>query len=56
MSYKGLDEFKQCHRQFIDYIERSFSVIADVYKIELPVSEIAYIYDIIHLRINDLEV
>lgn len=56
MSYKGLDEFKQCHRQFIDYVLKSFSVIANIYKIEIPVSEIGYIYDIIHLRINDLKV
>mgnify|MGYP000844607809 FL=1 len=55
MSYKGLDEFKQCHGQFINYVEESFSVIADVYKIEIPVSEIAYIYDIINLKISDLK-
>jgi sigma-54 dependent transcriptional regulator of gfr operon len=54
MTYKGLDEFKQCHEQFINYVIKSFSVIADVYKVEIPVSEIGYIYDIIHLKINDL--
>ncbi len=54
-SYKGLDEFKQCHGQFINFAEESFSVIADVYKVEVPVSEIAYIYDIINLKINDFK-
>jgi sigma-54 dependent transcriptional regulator of gfr operon len=54
MTYKGLDEFKQCHKQFINFVLKSFSVIADVYKVEIPVSEIGYIYDIIHLKINDL--
>lgn len=54
MTYKGLDEFKQYHEQFINFALKSFSVIADVYKVEIPVSEIGYIYDIIHLKINDL--
>lgn len=54
LTYKGLEEFKHCHKQFINYALKSFSVIADVYKVEIPVSEIGYIYDIIHLKINDL--
>lgn len=55
MTYKGLDEFKQCHEQFIKFVLKSFSVIADVYKVEIPVSEIGYIYDIIHLKINNIK-
>jgi len=53
MSYKNMDEFLQCHRQFIDFVENAFSVIADVYKVKIPVSEIGYIYDIIHLKLGD---
>lgn len=56
MSYKGLEEFKQCHRQFIDYAMKSFSVIVHIYRIEIPVTEIGYIYDIIHLKIKNLKV
>lgn len=53
-TYKHLDEFKQCHRQFINSVIKSFSVITDVYKIQIPVSEIGYIYDIIFLKIKNL--
>ncbi|HWQ30791.1 MAG TPA: PRD domain-containing protein, partial [Negativicutes bacterium] len=55
MSYKNLEEFTQCHGQFIDHTIRSFSVIAEVYKVEIPVSEIGYIYDIVHSKIKDMK-
>ncbi len=54
LSYHNLDEFMQCHGQFIDSFEKAFSVIANVYKVKIPGSEIGYIYDIIHAKIGDL--
>lgn len=56
MSYSSLNEFEKCHRQFIDLIHSSFSVIEDVYKVQIPTSEIGFIYDIIHQKINDLAI
>jgi Transcriptional antiterminator len=45
--YSSLEEFEQCHRQFINFVKSSFSVIEEMYKIEIPTSEIRLIYDII---------
>ncbi|HHV74595.1 MAG TPA: sigma 54-interacting transcriptional regulator [Thermoanaerobacterium sp.] len=56
MSYSNLNEFEKCHRQFIDLINSSFSVIKDIYKVQIPTSEIGFIYDIIHQKINDLAI
>ena len=54
LSYEDLDKFLQCHGQFIKIVESAFSVIEDYYKIKVPVSEIGYIYEIIHIKIDNL--
>lgn len=56
MSYSNLNEFEKCHRQFINFVKSSFSVIEDVYKVQIPTSEIGYIYDILNLKIKSLSV
>ncbi|MEG6566998.1 sigma 54-interacting transcriptional regulator [Thermoanaerobacterium saccharolyticum] len=56
MSYSNLNEFEKWHRQFIDLVHSSFSVIEDIYKVLIPTSEIGFIYDIIHQKINDLAI
>ncbi|MBP2072992.1 sigma 54-interacting transcriptional regulator [Thermoanaerobacterium butyriciformans] len=56
MSYSNLNEFEKHHRQFINLIRSSFSVIEDIYKVQIPTSEIGFIYDIIHQKINDLAI
>ena len=56
MSYNNINEFEQCHRQFIDFAKSSFSVIEDIYKVQIPTSEIGFIYDIIRSKIKDLAV
>ena len=46
-TYKDIDEFEKCHEDFIELTKKSFSVIEDAYNVELPISEIGYIYDIV---------
>ena len=46
-TYVNIDEFKKCHKDFIELTKKSFSVIEDAYNVELPISEIGYIYDIV---------
>jgi sigma-54 dependent transcriptional regulator of gfr operon len=55
-SYSNLEEFEQCHRQFIDFVKASFSVIEETYKVEIPTTEIGFIYDLIVTKIKDLPV
>ncbi|HEY8361316.1 MAG TPA: sigma 54-interacting transcriptional regulator [Tissierellaceae bacterium] len=56
MSYSNLKEFEQCHRQFIDFVKASFSVIEETYKVTIPTSEIAFMYDLITTKIKDLAI
>jgi sigma-54 dependent transcriptional regulator of gfr operon len=55
-SYSNLEEFEQCHRQFIDFVKASFSVIEETYKVDIPTTEIGFIYDLIVTKIKDLPV
>ena len=48
-NYQDLDEFQRKHGDFIGWARECFQDISNHYKVELPVSEIAYIYDYIHL-------
>jgi sigma-54 dependent transcriptional regulator of gfr operon len=52
LSYNGLSNFEQSHSQFIKLFKSSFSVIEDIYRTEIPVSEIAFIYDIIEEKLK----
>jgi sigma-54 dependent transcriptional regulator of gfr operon len=55
-SYSNLEEFEQCHRQFIDFVKSAFSVIEETYKVEIPTTEIGFIYDLIYSKIKNLAV
>ncbi len=54
-SYDKLEEFKQCHKDFINIVKKSFSVIENVYSVNMIPSEIGFIYDIIVLKIGDIK-
>ena len=43
-------EFEQKHADFIRQVRDSFQDISRHYRVALPVSEIAYIYDYMHLN------
>lgn len=47
--YGDLEGFEQENRGFIEQAREAFWDISNHYKVELPVSEIAYMYDYIHL-------
>lgn len=49
-NYQDLEEFEQKHAEFIRQVRDSFQDISRHYRVALPVSEIAYIYDYMHLN------
>ena len=49
-NYPDLESFQKEHSEFIGQVKECFLDIASHYKVELPVSEIAYLYDYIHLH------
>ena len=49
-NYQDLEGFQKRHGDFIGWARECFQDISNHYKVELPVSEIAYIYDYIHLN------
>lgn len=53
MTYSKTLELKQCHIQFITAVKNSFSVIEQFYKVEIPTSEIGFIYDSILNKVED---
>lgn len=55
MTYNKIEEFEQCHTHFIELVKRAFSVIEQFYKVEIPISEIGFIYDSINNKIKDFE-
>lgn len=46
-SYVGQDRFEEEHIDFIESFRQSFSSISTRYRVEVPVSEIAYVFDYI---------
>lgn len=46
-TYVGQDRFEEEHTDFIDSFRQSFSSISTRYRVEVPVSEIAYVFDYI---------
>ena len=56
VSYSNSDEFSKCNKKFIAMIQKSFSVILNKYKIELPMGEIEIIYQIIENKIGILKI
>ena len=49
-NYQDLEGFRKKHPDFIGEARECFQDISNHYKVELPVSEIAYIYDYINLN------
>lgn len=49
-AYRDLEGFARRHEDFIGEVRECFQTISNRYKVELPVSEIAYIYDYINLN------
>ncbi len=46
-NYHGLEETSKCQKELFHFIKEAFSVIEEHYSVEIPLSEIAYIYDIL---------
>lgn len=49
-NHQDLESFQENHEDFIEVVRECFQDISNRYKVELPVSEIAYIYDYINLK------
>ena len=49
-NYQDLESFRREQKEFIGQVKECFRDIASHYKVELPVSEIAYLYDYIHMH------
>lgn len=49
-NYQDLESFQREHKEFIAQVKESFRDIASHYKVEIPVSEIAYLYDYSHMH------
>lgn len=49
-TYKGYDELYQCQKKTLIKIKTAFSVIEKDYSVEIPDSELAYIYDILQQK------
>ena len=52
-SYRDLERFCEEHRDFVALARRCFANIAEQYRINLPDSEIGYIYDYISHDYSD---
>lgn len=46
-SYQNIKEFEIEHKDFIEYTKKSFSAMLAYYNVQIPLSEIAYLYDFI---------
>lgn len=53
MNYNKSKEFEKYHIHFIKLVKKSFSVIEQFYKVEIPISEIGFIYDSIKNKVSD---
>lgn len=54
LSYEGIDELEANHQAFIQLINKSFAGIRQTYKVDIPVSEIGYLYDIIKSKMTEM--
>jgi len=50
LSYKDTAEFEQNHVHFINLAKKAFSVIEKFYKVDIPISEIGFIFDSIKVK------
>ncbi|GKU31605.1 sigma 54-interacting transcriptional regulator [Clostridium folliculivorans] len=55
MSYRDSEEFEKCHVHFIKLTKKAFSVIEQFYRVEIPISEIGFIYDSIKNKIKSFD-
>lgn len=53
MNYNKSEEFLKYHIHFIELVKKAFSVIEQFYKVEIPISEIGFIYDSIKNKVSD---
>ena len=51
-NYTGLEVFEKEQQEFIRIVRESFRDLTDHYKVEMPASEIAYIYDYINMSMK----
>lgn len=52
-NYVNVESFKQCQKDMIKMIKKSFCGIEDIYNVKINIEEIGYIYDIISAKIDD---
>ncbi|MFL0252633.1 sigma 54-interacting transcriptional regulator [Clostridium neuense] len=55
MNYNKSEEFLKYHIHFIELVKKAFSVIEQFYKVEIPISEIGFIYDSIKNKVSDFK-
>ncbi|WP_459477948.1 sigma 54-interacting transcriptional regulator [Clostridium saccharoperbutylacetonicum] len=55
VNYRDSEDFEKCHVQFIKLTKKAFSVIEQFYKVEIPISEIGFIYDNIKNRVKNFD-
>lgn len=48
--FEGLDKFKEEHQEFITIVKKSFSVVENQYSVEIPITEIGYIYNYMQIQ------
>lgn len=46
-AFEGIEEFSEKHAEFIRIVKNSFSVVENQYSVEIPVTEVAYIFNYI---------
>lgn len=52
-TYNDIYKFERCQKKFIKSVKKSFSVIEDKYSVNMPTSEVGYIYDIIKFKTEE---
>lgn len=51
-TYSGLDKLRQCQSEALSMVKQSFSVVEKDYSVEIPESEVAYVYDILFEKLD----
>lgn len=46
-NYNGAEQLKQCQRTVLQELKEAFSVIEKVYSVNIPESELFYVYDVL---------
>jgi sigma-54 dependent transcriptional regulator of gfr operon len=55
MNYRDCEGFEKCHVHFIKLTRKAFSVIEHFYRVEIPISEIGFIYDSIKNKVKNFD-